>query len=111
MARGSHWLYEISKLWIVLPGIAFGTLKALFMLDRSAEKNIRRIVEGGNDRCLGGVYSWKTWLLVFLMMGMGFLLRNSSLPKEYLGLFYVSIGWGLLFSSRKCWSAWRLSLK
>ena len=111
MLRGSHWLYEIEKLWIVFPGIAFGTVKSLSMLDRSAEKNINRIVKGGNSRCLGGVYSWKTWLLVFLMMAMGCLLRNSSLPKEFLGLFYVSIGWGLFLSSRKCWFAWWQELK
>ena len=111
LLRGAHWLYGIEKLWIVFPGVILGTLKALFMLDRSAKKNIRRIVDGGNSRCLGGVYSWKTWLLVFLMMGMGCLLRNSSLPKEFLGLFYVSIGWGLFFSSRKCWIAWRQELK
>jgi hypothetical protein len=104
--RGAFWLQGIAKLWIILPGILFGTCKALWMLDRSAQKNIVRIVKGGNSQCLGGVYSWKTWLLVMLMMAMGCLLRNSSLPKEFLGLFYVSIGWGLLFASRKSWIAW-----
>jgi hypothetical protein len=111
MLRGSLWLYGIDKIWILIPGVVIGTLKALFMLERTANKNIRRIVEGGSGKCLGGVYSWKTWLLVFLMMGMGCLLRNSSLPKEFLGLFYVAIGWGLLFSSRKCWFAWRKEIK
>jgi len=106
LLRGAIWLQGINKLWIVLPGILFGTCKALWMLDRSANKNIVRIVNGGNGKCLGGVYSWKTWLLVALMMSMGCLLRNSSLPKEFLGLFYVSIGWGLLFASRKSWFAW-----
>ena len=111
MWRGTQWLYGIDMLWIVLPGMVLGTLKALFMLERSADKNIKRILEGGNGKCLGGVYSWKTWLLVFLMMGMGCLLRNSTLPKELLGLFYVSIGWGLLFASRRCWTAWRKELE
>ena len=104
--RGTVWLYEIGQLWVVLPAIFFGSLKALYMLDRSANKNIKRIVAGKDGKCLGAVYSWKTWLLVLLMMGMGCLLRNSFLPKEFLGLFYVSIGWGLLFASRKSWSAW-----
>lgn len=110
MLRGIQWLYGIEKLWIIIPGILIGTVKALFMLEPSANKNIKRILEGGNRKCLGAVYSWKTWLLVFLMMGMGCLLRNSTLPKEFLGLFYVSIGWGLLFASRKCWFAWRKEL-
>jgi len=34
-------------------------------------------------------------------------MRNSSLPKEFLGLFYVSIGWVLLFLSRNAWIAWK----
>lgn len=111
MLRGMQWLYGIGQLWIVLPALILGTLKAVYMLDRSARKNISRIVEGGNNKCLGGVYSWKTWLLVGLMMGMGCVLRNSTLPKEFLGLFYVSIGWGLLFASRLSWVAYRFELQ
>lgn len=111
LVRGISWLISVDQLWIILPGIVLGTVKAIYMLERAAQKNINRIVAGGNGKCLGGVYSWKTWLLVFVMMGLGCLLRHSSLPKELLGLFYVSIGWGLLFASRKCWGAWRKEVK
>lgn len=107
MVRGSVWLKSIDQLWIVLPALAIGTIKALFMLDRSAKKSITRIIATRDGRCLGGVYSVKTWLLVLVMMTAGCLMRNSSLPKEFLGLFYVSIGWGLLFSSRNAWLAWK----
>lgn len=106
MARGILWLNAISQLWIVIPALLAGTLKSRFMLDRSAAKSIQRI-EGCNDgKCIGGVYSLKTWFLVVLMMGAGYLLRHSSLSREILGLLYVSIGWGLLFSSRNAWIAW-----
>jgi len=77
------------------------------MLDKSAKKSINRIVATRDGRCIGGVYSVKTWLLVLVMMTAGYLMRHSSLPKEFLGLFYVSIGWGLLFSSRNAWLAWK----
>lgn len=106
MARGVVWLTAISQIWIVLPALLIGTLKSLFMLDRSVAKSIQRIVERQDGKCIGGVYSLKTWFLVLLMMGAGCLMRNSSLPREFLGLFYVSIGWGLFFSSRKPWTAW-----
>ncbi len=105
--RGTLWLNAIDRLWIVLPALVLGTLKALFMLDRSAKKNIDRILSSRDGKCIGGVYSIKTWLLVLLMMLAGCLLRNSSLPKEFLGLFYVSIGWALVFSSRNAWVIWR----
>lgn len=77
------------------------------MLDKSAKKSIERIIATRDGKCLGGVYSVKTWLLVLVMMTAGYLMRHSSLPKEFLGLFYVSIGWGLLFSSRNAWIAWK----
>lgn len=110
MVRGTVWLNNIDQLWIVFPALAIGTMKALFMLDRSAKKSIARIVATRDGRCLGGVYSVKTWLLVLVMMAAGCLMRNSSLPKEFLGLFYVSIGWGLFFSSRNGWLAWKQGL-
>ena len=97
LSRGVAWLNGIEQLWIVLPGLFFGSLKSLFMLDRSAKKSIKRIIATRDGRCIGGVYSVKTWLLVLLMMTAGCLMRNSHLPKEFLGLFYVSIGGGLLF--------------
>ena len=107
ISRGITWLNGIGQLWIVLPGLVIGSLKSLFMLDRSAKKSIIRIVATRDGRCIGGVYSFKTWLLVLLMMLAGCLMRNSTLPKEFLGLFYVSIGWGLLFSSRHAWLTWK----
>jgi hypothetical protein len=106
MTRGIIWLNGVAQLWIVLPALAIGSLKSLYMLDRSATKSIKRIVESRDGKCIGGVYSVKTWMLVLLMMGAGFLLRNSSLPRELLGLFYVSIGWGLFLSSRIAWFTW-----
>jgi hypothetical protein len=111
MIRGAVWLNTIGQLWIVVPALIMGTAKSFFMLDRSAKKSINRIVATRDGRCLGGVYSIKTWLLVLVMMTAGCLMRNSTLPKEFLGLFYVSIGWGLLFSSRNAWFVWKQGVK
>lgn len=107
MFRGISWLNSIGQLWIVFPGLMIGSAKSLFMLDRSAKKSINRIIATRDGRCIGGVYSVTTWLLVLFMMTAGCLMRHSSLPKEFLGLFYVSIGWGLFFSSRTAWIAWK----
>jgi len=107
MSRGIVWLKGIDQLWIAIPALLIGTIKSLFLLDKSAKKNIKRIIDSRDGRCLCGVYSVKTWLLILLMMTAGCLIRNSSLPKEFLGLFYVSLGWGLLFSSRNAWISWK----
>ncbi len=107
MLRGAGWLSSVGSLWLMLPAFALGTCKSFLVLDKSAKKGVDRIVRFHDGTCLGGVYSVKTWLLVLLMMTMGFLLRNSSLPKEFLGVFYVTIGWGLFFSSRHAWRTWQ----
>jgi len=107
MSRGIVWLNAIDKLWIALPALLIGFIKSLVMLDKSAKKSIDRIISTCDGRCLWGVYSVKTWLLILVMMITGFLIRNSSLPQEFLGLFYISIGWALFFSSRKAWIAWK----
>ncbi len=107
MSRGIVWLRAVNQLWIVFPSLIIGSMKSFVLLDKSARKSIERIVSTREGKCLGGVYSAKTWLLVVLMIVAGYLLRHSSLPNELLGLFYVSIGWGLFFSSRHSWVAWQ----
>jgi len=83
--------------------VLLGTAKALLVLDRTARRNIARI-KGFDDRtCIGAVYSWKTWGLVGVMIGSGWLLRHSSLPAALVGSLYVGIGWALCVSSRLAW--------
>lgn len=91
----------------MVPAMIIGTIKSLFILDKTARKGVRRILEMADGRCLGAVYSLQTWMLVLIMMGTGMALRQSTLPRELLGGLYVTIGWALLFSSRHAWLAWR----
>jgi len=107
MTRGMSWLTTTERLWLTIPAIIAGSLKSLFILDNSARKGVHRILELADGTCLGAVYSIKTWLLVLIMIGSGFVLRHSSLPKELLGGLYMTIGWALFFSSRHAWQAWR----
>ena len=64
---------------------------------------IERILRFSGTTCLGAVYSYKTWLLVVAMMAVGFLLRQSAIPKSVLVTLYVAIGWALVLSSRHAW--------
>ena len=91
---------------IVVLALLFGSLKAYFILDKAARSGIVRILTFKQGTCLGAVYSVKTWLLVLCMMGMGVILRNSSLPVNLLCFLYITIGWALLLSSRLAWRAW-----
>ncbi len=107
ICRGTIWLVGSGNVWLIFPAALLGTLKSLFILDKSARKSIDRIRLLADGSCLGGVYSIKTWALVVLMMLLGYLLRRLSVSTELLGFLYVGIGWALILSSRVGWSAWR----
>lgn len=103
MTRGYFFLHAVGRLWLFLPATVAGTCKSIFLLDKSAAKNLSRLSGKIDGDCLGGVYSVKMWGLVAMMMFLGWLLRRSGLPGEFIGAFYVAIGWALLFSSRLLW--------
>lgn len=107
MVRGSIWLIAGKATLFFFPAILFGTLKSLFILDKSAKKSIDRIRRLADGSCLGAVYSIKTWLLVLAMMSFGYILRHSGVSPVILGTLYITIGWALLFSSRTAWRIWR----
>ncbi len=107
ICRGGIWLIEVEKIRLFFLAWLLGTLKSFFILDKSARKSIDRILQLADGSCLGGVYSLKTWLLVVCMISMGYLLRQLSVPHEFLGVLYIGIGWALILSSRIGWNAWR----
>ncbi|MGW8286954.1 MAG: hypothetical protein ACWGOD_01835 [Desulfobulbales bacterium] len=96
--------------WYAVAGLILGTVKTIFILDRVARKNVKRIKEFEDKVCLGSVYSWKTWMLVLAMILLGRYLRTSALPREIVGLIYIAVGWALLLASRLMWLTWKRTL-
>lgn len=107
---GARWAL-LTQLTIALPllalAVAAGAFKAHFVLKRTARRMIDRIRVRGDGRCLGGFVSLPTWAFVFLMMGLGYLLRHGLLPRPVVGFIYVAVGAALLLASRRVWSAWQ----
>ncbi len=101
--RGGNAVVGTGREWLLPVSLLVGSLKSWAILDRVASKNMTRIFDKGEYSCLGGVYSWKTWLLVMGMIILGRLLRASSLQVWLVGLIYVTVGWSLFWSSRKVW--------
>lgn len=95
-----------NHLWYGLVGMVLGSVKSFFILDRVARKNLIRIKEFEDRACIGSVYSWKTWVLVAAMIGLGRFLRTTVLPGEVVGFIYTAVGWALMLSSRVMWIAW-----
>ncbi|MBU1405560.1 MAG: hypothetical protein KKE83_01110 [Proteobacteria bacterium] len=105
MVRGYLLQVPLSGVFWAL-ALGLGTLKARFVIEQAARKNIARIIARPDGMCLGGVYSWWMWGLVVCMMLGGRLLRNSAVPSLVLSVIYVAVGWALLFSSRLIWQEW-----
>jgi hypothetical protein len=106
LVRGWDWIGPGKDRWLVLLAFALGTVKSLLILDKTARRSLSRIIRFRDGTCLGAVYSWKTWLLVFLMMGSGILLRRYFTPGAVIGTIYAAVGWALLYSSRLGWREW-----
>lgn len=104
--RGYRFLDNESRFLLLPIALLIGSCKALFILDKVAVHAVRRIERFDDNTCLGAVFSWKSWMLVMMMMALGILLRQSMLPRPLLGTLYVAIGWALFFSSRHGWLAW-----
>ena len=92
---------------LLVAALAVGLAKALFILRKAASRVVGRIVKRGNGRCIGGFFSWRTWIAVAFMMALGQLLRASLLPPAILGLIYLAIGSSLIIASGFIWRAWR----
>ena len=103
LVRGWGWIGPGQARWFVLLALALGTVKSLLILDKTARRALARIISLRDGTCLGAVYSWKTWLLVVLMMGSGIALRRYSTPGVVIGTLYAAVGWALLLSSRLGW--------
>lgn len=109
---GCRWIFQgvgrISATALIFFALVLGLLKGLFILDGTARQVTARILERGEDRCLGGFLSWKSWLLIAIMSIAGRFLRGGILPTAAAGTLYAAIGTGLFFSSRIAWRRWSL---
>ena len=106
MYRGFGWIGKSSSYWLGIVAFLLGSAKSLLILDRTARRGVRRIMQLNDGTCLGAVYSWKTWFLVALMMVSGIALRKITEPGRIVGTIYMAVGWALIFSSRHGWRQW-----
>lgn len=107
MFRGWRWLGDNPHILILLAAFTLGTLKSVLLLDHITRRAIHRISHFNDNTCLGAVYSWKSWLMVLVMITAGMMARYFWKPGPGLGALYLAIGWSLLFSSRLGWLSFR----
>ncbi|MGD2096900.1 MAG: hypothetical protein PVG35_04920 [Desulfobacterales bacterium] len=70
----------------------FGFLKIV-------DTNLGRILPMEGKKCAFSFMTWKSYIIVAVMVTMGTLLRHSAIPKAYLSILYIGIGLSLILSS------------
>jgi len=86
-------------LWLVLSGICLALMIHHFGFLKLVNRNIDRILAKKGKVCIFGFQPWKSYLIILIMISMGTLLRQSSLPKPYLSIIYIGFGGAMLLSS------------
>jgi hypothetical protein len=84
-------IYFAAGFLLAMPVHHFGFL-------RIADKNLNRLLPLTQKKCLFSFMTWRSYLIVLVMVSMGIALRHSSLPKRYLSVLYSGIGLALFLS-------------
>ena len=84
-------IYYAAGFLAAMPIHHFGFLKI-------ADKNLNRLLPLTEKRCLFSFMTWRSYIIVLVMVSMGIMLRHSALPKPYLSILYSGIGLALFLS-------------
>lgn len=80
-------------------GVAAALVIHHFGFLKIVDKNLDRILPMEGKRCVFSFLTWKSYVMVALMISLGALLRHSPIPKPYLSVLYTGIGFALVLSS------------
>jgi hypothetical protein len=110
------WLSLVHRrlgLELALLGVGSALPMYRFGFSHIVEKNIRRMNELSDRVCVFAFQAWRGYAIIAFMMALGYTLRHSGLPKEYLACVYLMIGSSLILGSllfyREFWNSRRKS--
>jgi len=90
--------HQYGKIMFYLAGIVAGIPIHFLGFKKLAMKNINRLMATEGKKCIFSFITWKSYLIIVIMVTLGITLRHSSLSKQYLSVLYNGIGIGLLLS-------------
>lgn len=97
-------VFYAAGLITAMPIHHFGFLKI-------ADKNLKRLLPLKEKRSLFSFMTWKSYIIVLVMVSVGIVLRHSSVPKRYLSILYNGIGLALFLSGIRYFRFFLLLLK
>ena len=90
-------------------GLAAAVGVYYFGFSKIAKKNIDRLCLFPEKACFFAFQAWKSYLIILVMISMGYVLRHSMVRKDYLAVVYLAIGGALFLSSFHYYGTlWRL---
>jgi hypothetical protein len=87
---------EQAALLLVAVSLIVGFLKGKFVLTKTVRRGVERIFSFPSPVPLSKIYSWSAYLVIFLMMGMGMLMRALPISGDVRGAVDVAIGAALI---------------
>jgi len=82
---------------------AMGILMALgayrYGFSKIAARNIRRLCLLTERTCVFAFQTWKGYVIIGFMTGLGYALRHSPVPQQCLAVVYTTVGGALFLSS------------
>jgi hypothetical protein len=96
-----HWLkaYEGNPWLFAVPGFIAALVIHHFGFLKIVDKNLGRISRLPGKPCVFSFISWKSYLIILIMVTLGITLRHSPIPKHWLSIIYLGIGLSLFLSS------------
>jgi hypothetical protein len=88
-----------SSFLFVCAGVGAALVIHHFGFLKIVDKNLGRILPMEGKKCAFSFMTWKSYIIVVVMVTMGTLLRHSAIPKTYLSILYIGIGLSLILSS------------
>lgn len=101
-ATGVGWLVDegpVRGMGFGLAGLFLAVAVARFGFGGIAGKNIRRLRRLPDRGCFFAFQTWKSYLLIMMMIALGITLRHSPIPRNFLAVIYTAIGGALFLCS------------
>ncbi|MCD4681027.1 MAG: hypothetical protein K8S00_11640 [Bacteroidales bacterium] len=106
-ARWMVHLYFWEGAGVIIIGLISGFLIAYLGFIKMIRKNTDRILKYEGKVCVFAFQSWKSYLIIIIMVTLGIFMRSSSLvPKLILTPIYIGIGLALIISSSQYYRAY-----
>ena len=84
-------IFYLCGFFTAMPIHHFGFLKI-------ADINLSRLLPLTEKKCVFSFMTWRSYIIVLIMVSMGIALRHTAIPKQYLSILYIGIGLALFLS-------------